>query len=104
MTIWTEEYPNLTNREIEILQWIAAGKSDRVIGEILNMSPKTVNYHVEKVKRKYGVATRVQALVAVIRQGRLPNCDLHARRAFQPPQPQRPSPAPEPAVREEVAA
>lgn len=62
---------NLTNREMEVLSWIASGKSDWQIGQILKISQKTVNYHVENVKRKYGVATRVQAVVEAMRQGTL---------------------------------
>jgi DNA-binding CsgD family transcriptional regulator len=61
----------LTDREVECLQWIAAGKSDWQIGKILNISQKTVNYHVENVKRKFGVATRIQAVVAAMQQGKL---------------------------------
>lgn len=60
----------LTEREYEVMQWIAAGKSDWQIGKILNISAKTVNYHVENVKRKFAVASRVQAVVAVMLQGR----------------------------------
>lgn len=66
-----EEAVNLTNREMEVLSWIASGKSDWQIGQILKISQKTVNYHVENVKRKYGVATRVQAVVEAMRQGTL---------------------------------
>ncbi len=59
----------LTAREIEMLKWIASGKSDWQIGRILNISQKTVNYHVENAKRKYGVATRIQAVVTALREG-----------------------------------
>ena len=62
----------LSPREIEILGWITKGKSDWQIGQILAISNKTVNYHIENVKRKFGVATRVQAVVSAIRQGALP--------------------------------
>lgn len=61
--------PDLTQRETEILKWIVAGKSDWQIGKILHISAKTVNFHVENVKRKFGVATRIQAVVAAVRQG-----------------------------------
>jgi DNA-binding CsgD family transcriptional regulator len=61
----------LTTREIEVLSWIASGKSDWQVGRILGISAKTVNYHVENVKRKYAVATRIQAVVAAVRQGRI---------------------------------
>lgn len=66
-----EDDVRLTAREMECLKWIAAGKSDWQIGQILSISNKTVNYHVENVKRKFGVATRIQAVVAAMRQGKL---------------------------------
>ena len=59
----------LSAREVEIVYWISIGKSDWDIGQILGISPKTVNYHVEKVKRKYAVSTRIQAIVAVVKDG-----------------------------------
>ena len=63
----------LTEREMECLRWASVGKSDWEIGGILNISSKTVNYHIENAKRKFGVATRVQAIVAALRLGRLAN-------------------------------
>lgn len=60
---------HVTRRESEILAWVAAGKSDRAIGRILNISGKTVNFHVENAKRKFGVGTRLQAVVAAMRGG-----------------------------------
>ncbi len=62
---------DLTEREMECLRWAAAGKSDWEIGQILSISSKTVNYHIENTKRKFGVATRVQAIVAALRTGKL---------------------------------
>lgn len=59
----------LTKREVEIARWIAEGKSDWQIGQILSISAKTVNYHVENIKRKFGVASRVQAVLAASSQG-----------------------------------
>ena len=61
----------LTIREIECLNWAAEGKSDWEIGQILKISSKTVNYHIENVKRKYRVPTRVQAIVYAFRHGKL---------------------------------
>jgi LuxR family transcriptional regulator, quorum-sensing system regulator LasR len=60
-------------REGQVLGWIAAGKSDWAIGRILNISGKTVNFHVENAKRKFGVGTRVQAVVAALRRGVIAN-------------------------------
>jgi DNA-binding CsgD family transcriptional regulator len=59
----------VTARESEILAWVAAGKSDWAIGQILQISGKTVNFHVENAKRKLGVGTRVQAVIAAMRSG-----------------------------------
>jgi DNA-binding CsgD family transcriptional regulator len=59
----------MTARESEVLAWVAAGKSDWAIGQILNISGKTVNFHVENAKRKLGAGTRVQAVVAAMRVG-----------------------------------
>ena len=55
--------PPLSSREREVLQWAAVGKSDWEIGEILSISEKTVNAHIENVKRKYGVTSRIHAVV-----------------------------------------
>ena len=61
--------PWLSPREAEVLAWIAAGKSDGEIGQIIAISAKTVNFHVERLKRKLAVATRVQAVVKGLRLG-----------------------------------
>jgi DNA-binding CsgD family transcriptional regulator len=60
---------NLSQRECECLQWIAAGKTDWEIGEILSISEKTVNVYVERAKHKLGVQTRSQAVVLALRAG-----------------------------------
>jgi DNA-binding CsgD family transcriptional regulator len=51
-------HPSLTNREIEILRWIADGKRDREIGTILNISSRTIQKHVEHILDKLQVETR----------------------------------------------
>lgn len=53
----------LTEREIEILTWVARGKSSSDIATILDISERTVNFHMDNAMRKAGVATRVQAAV-----------------------------------------
>jgi DNA-binding CsgD family transcriptional regulator len=61
----------LTNRQLEIASWLIAGKTDWEIGEILSISPKTVNFHVENIKRRYGVKSRSQFIAAIVHQGGL---------------------------------
>jgi len=53
----------LTAREAEVLVWIARGKSNRDIGEILGLSPRTVNKHLEQIYVKLGVENRASAAV-----------------------------------------
>ena len=57
----------LTGREAEVLSWIAQGKSNRDIGEILNLSPRTVNKHLEQIYQKLGVENRASAAIAALR-------------------------------------
>jgi LuxR family quorum sensing-dependent transcriptional regulator len=66
-----ESLPALSERERECLQWASAGKTDWEIGEILSISEKTANAHIERAKRKYNVATRVQAVVMALRAGEI---------------------------------
>jgi DNA-binding CsgD family transcriptional regulator len=51
----------LTPRETEVLSWLAKGKTNRDIGEIIGMSPRTVNKHLEHIFEKLGVETRSAA-------------------------------------------
>lgn len=55
----------LTDREVEILQWIAMGKTNFEIGSILELSLYTVKNHVQRIFRKLNVSNRAQA-VAVL--------------------------------------
>ena len=52
----------LTPRELEILRWIALGKSNFEVGAILRISPLTVKNHVQKILRKLNVVNRTQAV------------------------------------------
>ena len=51
----------LTPRETEVLSWLAKGKTNRDIGDILGTSPRTVNKHLEHIFEKLGVETRAAA-------------------------------------------
>jgi DNA-binding NarL/FixJ family response regulator len=58
---------SLTPREAEVLVWIAGGKSNRDISDILNISPRTVNKHLEQVFTKLGVENRAAAAIVATR-------------------------------------
>ncbi|MDX7952218.1 response regulator transcription factor [Lichenihabitans sp. Uapishka_5] len=57
----------LTAREAEVLLWIARGKPNRDIAEILSLSPRTVNKHLETIFAKLGVENRASAAVLAAR-------------------------------------
>jgi DNA-binding NarL/FixJ family response regulator len=59
----SKEFPELTAREVEILDLIARGMSNREIASRLYLSPKTVRNHVSNVFLKLQVAGRAQAIV-----------------------------------------
>ena len=61
-------YP-LSPREFEILKRMAQGLHNREIAENLNITQKTVDFHVENILQKMGVENRVQAVVEAIRRG-----------------------------------
>ena len=53
----------LTKRELEVVEWIAAGKRNREIGKILGCSSRTVQKHVEHILEKLQVETRTAVCV-----------------------------------------
>ena len=59
---------DLTEREAEVLIWIANGKSNKEIASILDMSPRTVNKHLDRIFGKMGVENRTSAAVVSLRR------------------------------------
>lgn len=51
----------LTDREAEVLYWVANGKTNREVAQILELSPRTVNKHLEQIFTKLGVDNRTAA-------------------------------------------
>lgn len=61
------EQASLTTRETEVLSWLAKGKTNRDIADILGLSPRTVNKHLEHIFDKLGVETRSAAAAIAVR-------------------------------------
>ncbi|MDC2891097.1 response regulator transcription factor [Psychrosphaera algicola] len=57
----------ITKRESEVLFWVSYGKTSWEISQILAMSPRTVNKHLEQIYRKLGVDNRTSAAAISIR-------------------------------------
>lgn len=60
---------NLTNREIDVLQLLAQGKSKKEISQALNISEQTVKSHVSHILNKLGIPSRTMAALYAIRHG-----------------------------------
>lgn len=57
----------ITKRESEVLYWLSYGKTSWEISQILTMSPRTVNKHLEQIYKKLGVDNRTSAAAISIR-------------------------------------
>jgi DNA-binding NarL/FixJ family response regulator len=61
----------LTPRELEVLELVAAGQSNREIGEALFIAEKTAGVHVSNVLGKLGVSRRTEAVAVARKHGLL---------------------------------
>ncbi|MCW1381398.1 response regulator [Novosphingobium sp. KCTC 2891] len=62
-----QERLGLTEREAEVLLWISYGKSNADISDVLSISPRTVQKHLERIYEKLGVETRAAAAAIAIK-------------------------------------
>ncbi len=61
--------PELSPRELECLKWWIAGKSAWDIGQILKVSERTVRFHLDNTKRKFGANGKTQVVAKAIQLG-----------------------------------
>lgn len=61
----------LSEREIEILQLVAGGKSNRAVADQLSISENTVKYHLKNILQKLGVSNRTEAVTIAMQKGLL---------------------------------
>lgn len=65
----TLRQPHLSTRETEVLQWVAAGKSQQDIGDILGISPRTVEVHLRSAREKLCAISTSQAVGRAVSHG-----------------------------------
>jgi len=53
----------LNDREVEALTWAARGKTSAEVGQILGLTKRTVDFHIENARTKLGAATRTEAVL-----------------------------------------
>src|SRR5690606_1617465 len=64
-----EQPPTLTEREIDVLKLVAAGRSNKEIGSALEIGERTVKTHVSSIMGKLGVQSRTQAALYAVHAG-----------------------------------
>ena len=60
---------SLTDREIEVLRYVSAGNSNKIIAAQLNLSEHTVKGHLKNILSKLGASDRTQAVTIALRRG-----------------------------------
>lgn len=60
--LWSRQV-DLNEREVETLTWAARGKTSAEIAQILGLSKRTVDFHIDNAREKLGAATRVEAAI-----------------------------------------
>jgi DNA-binding response OmpR family regulator len=65
MQVWRRDV-ELTDRETESLTWSARGKTSDEIAQILGLSRRTIDFHLDNARAKLGVATRIEAVATAV--------------------------------------
>ncbi len=63
------EPAQLTPREMEVIQLLTEGLSNKELAQALFISPRTVNFHLDNIYSKLGVSSRTEAAIYALRQG-----------------------------------
>ncbi len=63
--IYLEKPHSLTERQVEVLEWLCKGLSNKAIGRELGISENTVRIHVHEILNFYGVSSRTEAAYVV---------------------------------------
>jgi DNA-binding NarL/FixJ family response regulator len=61
--------PELSDRELEVIRPIVAGKSNHEISKVLHISERTVKFHVNNILSKMGVSDRTQPAISALKPG-----------------------------------
>jgi two-component system, NarL family, response regulator len=64
-----KQMPDMTPREVEVVQFVVAGKSNKEIDQLLNATEGTVKVHVNYIFAKLGVDGRVAATLLALQRG-----------------------------------
>lgn len=73
------EKASLSSREIDVLTLAAAGKTADESARILNLSPRTIHFHIQSAIEKLGVHNKISAIIAAIKAGYLRRSEAFGR-------------------------
>ena len=54
---------DLNDREVEVLTWVARGKTSVEIGQIVGLTKRTIDFHIDNARAKLGASTRTEAVI-----------------------------------------
>lgn len=74
---------NLSSRELDVLHWMAQGKSNAAIGEILGLSQDTVGTYIKRIFAKLDVFDRTSAVMKGVTRGLVIATDPQIERAIE---------------------
>jgi DNA-binding response OmpR family regulator len=60
--VWPQTV-RLNDREVEVLTWVARGKTSMEIAQILGLAKRTIDFHIDNARDKLGTATRTEAVL-----------------------------------------
>lgn len=60
--VWPQTV-RLNDREVEVLTWVARGKTSMEIARILGLTKRTIDFHIDNARDKLGTATRTEAVI-----------------------------------------
>jgi len=60
--LWPKQV-ELNDREVEVLTWVARGKTSVEIGQIVGLTKRTIDFHIDNARAKLGAATRTEAVI-----------------------------------------
>ena len=63
--IWSRQV-DLNDREVDTLTWAARGKTSAEIAQIMGLSKRTVDFHIDNAREKLGASTRVEAVTMAL--------------------------------------
>lgn len=74
--------PSISKRELEIIEELSHGLTEKEIGEKLYISPKTVNNHLDRIRKKIGVTKNIEIVAYYIANLRGKKFDLKLLREY----------------------